>query len=375
MKIQICHQISLIDEQQWNALVQDNNPFLRYEFLAALEKHDCVGEKFGWLPRHIAIYQDDELVGAMPLYEKHNSYGEFVFDQSWAEAWQQHGLRYFPKLVSSIPYTPALGQRLLIKTENLADLLYPLLMKTLQELTLHRQASGFHILFPQTAELEWLKKQGLFIRHDCQFHWHNKRYSHFNDFLAQLSSRKRKNIIKERQAVANAGVTLKRLNGYQASEQDWRKMAHFYERTFTEKWGTATLNYEFFKTVAEKLPEQVVLVLAQQNNTCIAGALMFCSDTHLYGRFWGCDKTIKGLHFEACYYQGIEYCIENNLAIFEPGAQGEHKVSRGFIPTLTRSAHYLMENPFEQSIIKFVEYEKTNVFNYIDHINQHLPYK
>ncbi len=375
MKIQICHQISLIDESQWNALVQDNNPFLRHEFLTALEKHNCVGEKFGWLPIHIAIYQDDDLVGAMPLYEKYNSYGEFVFDQSWAEAWQQHGLRYFPKLVCSIPYTPASGQRLLIKTKQLSHSLYPLFLKVLRELSVQRKMSGFHILFPQQPELDWLKQQGMFIRHDCQFHWHNKRYSTFDDFLAQLSSRKRKNIVKERQAVVNAGVTLKRVNGHQASEQDWQQMSHFYERTFTEKWGTATLNYEFFIEVAKKIPEQVVLVLAQQDNICIAGALMFCSDTHLYGRFWGCDKTIKGLHFEACYYQGIEYCIENNLAVFEPGAQGEHKVSRGFIPTLTRSAHYLMENPFEQSIIKFVEYEKSNVLNYINEINQHLPYK
>ena len=374
-QIEVRNQIVQIEAEQWNALIQDNNPFLRHEFLAALERHHCVGEKFGWLPRHIAVYQDEELVAAMPLYEKYNSYGEFVFDQSWADAWQQHGLRYFPKLVSSIPYTPALGQRLLVKKGASTETFYPLLIKVLKEAASQIEASGFHILFPQSTELQWLKEQGMLIRHDCQFHWHNKNYANFDDFLEQLSSRKRKNIIKERQAVVKAGVTLKRLNGHQASDEDWQIMAHFYERTFNEKWGTATLNCAFFQEVAKRLPDQIVLVLAEQHNKCIAGALMFCSDSHLYGRFWGCDKTIKGLHFEACYYQGIEYCIENKLSVFEPGAQGEHKVSRGFVPTLTRSAHFLMHNPFEQSILHFIEHEKTNVLNYIDEINQHLPYK
>ena len=374
-QIEIYNQIVQIEAAQWNALVDDNNPFLRHEFLAALETHDCVGEKFGWLPRHIAVYQNKELVAAMPLYEKYNSYGEFVFDQAWADAWQQHGLRYFPKLVSSIPYTPALGQRLLVKKSDSTDIFYPLLIKILKEAASQLNASGFHILFPHNAELQWLKEQGMLIRHDCQFHWYNKNYSSFDDFLQQLSSRKRKNIIKERQAVVNAGVLVKRLNGYQASEQDWQQMAHFYQRTFNEKWGTATLNCAFFQAVARQLPEQIVLVLAEQDNKCIAGALMFCSDTRLYGRFWGCDKTIKGLHFEACYYQGIEYCIENKLAVFEPGAQGEHKISRGFVPTLTRSAHFLMHNPFEQSIVQFIQHEKANVLNYIDKINQNLPYK
>jgi len=374
LQIEVCNQLAQIESTQWNALVQGNNPFLRQEFLAALETHACVGKNFGWLPRHIAVYQDDELVAAMPLYEKYNSYGEFVFDNAWADAWQQHGFRYFPKLVSAVPYTPAMGQRLLVKT-SLTESHYPLLLNTLKEVASQINASGFHILFPQQQEMHWLAQQGMMIRHDCQFHWHNKNYSSFDDFLGQLSSRKRKNIIKERQSVENAGVTLKRLNGYQATDQDWQKFAHFYERTFAEKWGTATLNYPFFKEIAQKLPEQVLLVLAEQNNECIAGALMYRSDTRLYGRFWGCDKTIRGLHFEACYYQGIEYCIEQGLEVFEPGAQGEHKVARGFVPTLTRSAHFLMHDHFAQAIERFVEHEKENVLHYINNVNQHLPYK
>jgi len=374
VQIEICKQIAQIEPEQWNALVQDNNPFLRHEFLSALETHGCVGEHFGWLPRHIAVYQEDELVAAMPLYEKYNSYGEFVFDNAWAQAWQQHGLRYFPKLVSSIPYTPAIGQRLLVKA-SLEASHYPVLLSVLEEVAEQTSASGTHILFPEAQELQWLEHQGALIRHDCQFHWQNKGYSSFDEFLAQLSSRKRKNIMKERQSVAQAGVTLKRLDGYQATDNDWKKMAHFYQRTFDEKWGTATLNYDFFREVARKMPEQVVLVLAERDGQCLAGALMYRSASRLYGRFWGCDETVKGLHFEACYYQGIEYCIEQGLEFFEPGAQGEHKVARGFVPTLTRSAHFMRHEHFKQAIEQFVEHEKNNVLAYIEHINQHLPYK
>lgn len=374
MQTKICRQIKDIDSTQWNALIQDNNPFLRHEFLSALETHGCVGEHFGWIPRHIAVYEKEQLIAAMPLYEKYNSYGEFVFDNAWADAWHKSGLHYFPKLVSSIPYTPAMGQRLLVKA-SLPESYYPVLLDAVRELASQINASGFHILFAEAQEQKWLAKQGMMTRHDCQFHWTNKNYSSFDDFLSRLTSRKRKNIIKERLDVANAGVTLKRLNGYQATEQDWEKFAHFYARTFSEKWGKATLNYPFFSEVAQKLPEQVLLVLAEQDNECIAGALMYRSDTRLYGRFWGCDKTIKGLHFETCYYQGIEYCIEQGLSVFEPGAQGEHKVSRGFVPTLTHSAHFLMENHFKQAIDNFIDHEKKNVLHYINDVNQHLPYK
>ena len=374
MQIEICNQLQQIDPEQWNALVQDNNPFLRHEFLSALETHQCVGEHFGWLPRHIAIYQQDELVAAMPLYEKYNSYGEFVFDNAWANAWHQHGLQYFPKLVSAIPYTPATGQRMLVKSE-LQQSHYPVLLNVIEQVAEKVDASGAHILFPETEQLQWLQANELMIRHDCQYHWHNQSYQSFDDFLSRLSSRKRKNIVKERQSVKQSGVTLRRLNGYEASDDDWKNMARFYERTFAEKWGTATLNYDFFREVARTMPKQVLLVLAEQNNTCIAGAMLYRSNSRLYGRFWGCDKTVRGLHFEACYYQGIEYCIEHGLKVFEPGAQGEHKIARGFVPTLTRSAHYMRHGHFKEAIAQFIEQEKLNVLSYIDETSKNLPYK
>jgi len=320
MEIKICSSISGIDKQHWNSLVIDNNPFTRYEFLHALEVHQCVGEKFGWIPKHIVIYEDKTLIGAMPLYEKHNSYGEFVFDQAWSEAYRRYGLEYFPKLVSSIPYTPIQGQRLL-SNPGMEKIVFPALLNTVKELAKQEHYSSFHCLFPTANEQQWMQSQDLYSRYDCQFHWSNNHYKNFEHFLSSLSSRKRKNIRKERNSVDSSGVKIRILDGHSATEQDWRNFTHFYQSTFAEKWGMATLNYEFFKDVADNIPEQIVLVLADYKDNCIAGSLMYKSDTTLYGRFWGCDETIDNLHFECCYYQGIDYCIENNLQKFEPGAQ------------------------------------------------------
>ena len=378
-KIKIHQNISSIPKEQWNTLIVDNNPFIRHEFLHALERHECVGKAFGWLPRHIAIYENNksaqsQLVAAMPLYEKHNSYGEFVFDHAWAEAWQRAGLNYFPKLVSSVPYTPAQGQRMLTKPEALHRFA-PVLLQVAKEIVKQNHMSGCHILFPAASEQEWLEQQGLFVRHDCQFHWHNKSYQHFDDFLAVLTAKKRKNIRQERKRVQQSGIKLRLLDGHTAKTQDWDDMARFYQKTFDEKWGTATLNAGFFKEVAKALPDQTVLVLADKNDKCIAGSLMFRSDTTLYGRYWGCEEEVDKLHFEACYYQGIEYCIEQGLDTFEPGAQGEHKIARGFLPTLTKSSHWLTDNPYQQSIKTYIEHEQTAIAEYINDCNRHSPYK
>ena len=374
MEIKICQSISEIDKQQWNDLLWDNNPFCRHEFLHTLEVHQCVAEKFGWIPRHIAVYEGQQLIGAMPLYEKHNSYGEFVFDNAWSDAYQRHGLQYFPKLVSCIPYTPIQGQRLL-SVKGQEQTVYAILLKTVKQIAQQYHYSGFHCLFPAHSEQQWLETQQLYTRHDCQFHWHNKNYKDFDEFLSHFTSRKRKNIRKERDSVKQKGVTFRVLNGANSSADDWQNFTRFYQSTFTEKWGMATLNLDFFKTIANSLPDQVVLVLADYKEQCIAGSLMYRSDTTLYGRFWGCVESIDNLHFEACYYQGIEYCIEHGLSKFEPGAQGEHKIARGFIPTLTKSSHFLSEPHFKASIEQFIQHEKTNVKHYIQQLNEHLPYK
>ena len=373
IQINIHSEIKQIPAKDWNNLVRDNNPFLRHEFLLALENNSCVSDQFGWNPCHIAIHKKGILVAAMPLYSKMNSYGEFVFDHAWADAYQRNQLAYYPKLVSAIPYTPASGQRLLC-TENNQDELFPLLIETVKQFAKQHSFSGFHCLFPLSEELNWMKSQNLLIRNDCQFHWHNQNYKDFDDFLTLLEKKKRKNIRQERKRVQQQDISLRVLNGHTATTKDWDTFTSFYEQTFAEKHGTATLNSGFFKEVATQLPDQTILVLADRpNGQCVAGSLMYTSDTTLYGRHWGCSEQVDKLHFEACYYQGIEYCIKHKLSFFEPGAQGEHKIARGFIPTLTRSAHWLNQSPFEESIQQFVLHEKKGVEYYMQSLKS--PYK
>lgn len=378
MKIKIHSEISQLPAKEWNLLVEDNNPFMRHEFLEALENHGCVGPEFGWIPCHIGIYEDDGLIAAMPLYQKYNSYGEFVFDHAWADAYKRSGMDYFPKLVSSIPYTPASGQRMLSNAEAPEEH-YKLLMQTMAQLATDNNFSSFHCLFPKAEQLDWLSKLNLngsnvLLRHDCQFHWNNQGYETFEDFLMKLTAKKRKNVRQERKRMQQSGVTLRLLDGHTATEQDWQDLAYFYKTTFEEKWSTPTLNKGFFQEVAKNLPDQVFLVLADlPSGECIAGSLMFRSDTKLYGRHWGCTHQVDKLHFEACYYQGIEYCIRNSLQVFEPGAQGEHKVARGFIPTETRSAHWLNNSPYQDSIAQYVDHECKAVTEYREQLKS--PYQ
>ena len=354
--------------------MQDNHPFLRHEFLHAMEEHLCVGETFGWLPRHLGVYDDnDALLGAMPLYEKHNSYGEFVFDHAWADAYLRNGLSYYPKLVSAIPYTPAQGQRLLVRPE-LQAAIYPLLLDRAIQLTRQLGCSGFHCLFPLPEEHRFLGQQ-LLSRHDCQFHWRNHHYRDFESFLSRLNAKKRKNIRQERRRAASSGVVIRRLDGHSATAQDWRDFTRFYEQTFREKWGMATFNYEFFSTVARQMPDQIVLVLADIEGRCIAGALMYRSDRTLYGRHWGCVLQIDALHFEVCYYQGIEYCIDQGLELFEPGAQGEHKMARGFLPVRTKSSHWIDDERFREPIARYVQHECAAVSDYIATLAASSPYR
>lgn len=378
LSIKIHPALDEIPCEKWNALLKDNNPFIKHEFLNALEQHHCATPNFGWVAHHIAIYLADELVAAMPVYEKYNSYGEFVFDHAWVEAWQRAGLAYFPKLVTAIPYTPTQGQRLLVKAIDhySASELQTLLWKTVQTLAKQRQASGVHVLFADEAEQNFLEQgEGVFARHDCQFHWHNQAYKTFDDFLMQLTTKKRKNIRQERKRVQKAGVTFRVLDGHTATDKDWQQFNQFYQNTFNEKNGIATLNEAFFKAVAKALPKQVVLVMADQSEECIAGALMYRSEQQLYGRYWGCSKQVNALHFEACYYQGIEYCIRHGLQSFEPGAQGEHKIARGFLPTLTHSSHWMTDNPFQDGIQQYVKQEQSAIADYIAECTQHSPYK
>ena len=373
MDIKIHTNIDEIPRDQWNALVRDNNPLVSHEFLAAMEHHGCVGEAFGWLPCHIAIYEGGRLVASMPMYEKHNSYGEFVFDHQWEHAWNRSGLAYFPKLVSAVPYTPATGQRMLVKDGEMQYC--NLLAKTAVELGKHAGASGVHILFPLAEQQKILEQDGWMSRHDVQFHWRNRGYINFDDFLDRLTARKRKAIRRERRIVEESDVTIRQLDGKRADRDDWEAFAGFYDKTFEEKWGMATFNLGFFEEVARNLPEQVLLVLAEMDGEPIAGALMYRSDNHLYGRHWGCSRQVDMLHFEVCYYQGIEYAIANNLDVFEPGAQGEHKIARGFLPTLTTSAHQVFEEGFRQPLTDWTAHERSGVAAYLESLESRSPYR
>ena len=374
MKIEIHSNIAAIPADQWNALVRDNNPLVRHEFLQAMEANGCVGENFGWLPRHIAVYDHGRLIGTMPLYEKHNSYGEFVFDHAWADAYKRSGHAYFPKMVSAVPYTPCGGQRMLCNDSD-RERVFPLLLRTAVTLAGESGASGLHLLFPEAAEIDYLQQQGLMIRHDCQFHWHNDDYADFDDFLARLASRKRKTILKERRRVRESGVLIRVLDGHSATSRDWLDFTRFYEKTFDEKWGIATFNEGFFNQIGGTLPDSIVLVLADLDGETIAGSLMYRSDTTLYGRHWGCTEQVDFLHFEACYYQGIDYCIEHGLKLFEPGAQGEHKISRGFEPSATLSMHSLAEQRFHHALTPLLRQEERHVDRYIEAARSALPFK
>jgi len=374
LRVQIHNAIGAIPASEWNRLVRDNNPFLRHEFLYAMERHGCVDEAFGWLPRPVTLWEGDRLVAAMPLYEKHNSYGEFVFDQAWADAYRRAGLSYYPKLVAAVPYTPATGQRLLALPGQ-ESALWPVLLQTALELAKTLRASGVHWLFPAAEEQRFLHDQALITRHDCQYHWPNRGYRDFDAFLSTLTAKKRKNIRQERRRVCDAGVHLRRLDGHSASAEDWQTFTRFYNRTFEEKWGMATFNLPFFQEVAAKLPGQVLLVLAELDGEDIAGALMYRSDSRLYGRHWGAMAEVNSLHFEACYYQGIEYCIEQGISVFEPGAQGEHKLSRGFLPVCTQSSHWIADPRFQGPIADFTDHERAAVADYIEQMSVRSPYK
>ena len=371
--IQILNSIDEVDAKQWNALITDNNPFSRHEFLSALENNHCVGEKFGWIPRHIVILDNQQLIGGAILYEKYNNYGEFVFDHAWHNAYERHGLAYYPKLVSAIPYTPASGNRILFQ-KNHQKLVFSSIFDAICKICEKSQISSWHCLFANANEQDTLKQYDLSSRIDCQFHWNNQNYGNFDDFLANLRKKKRKNIRQERKRIAQSDVKIRQLDGNSATAIDWQNFANFYQQTFLEKSGTPTLNLDFFIQISKTMPDQVLLFLADINGECVAGSLMFKSDTRLYGRHWGCAEQVDFLHFELCYYQGIDYAIKHKLQVFEPGAQGEHKVSRGFVPTQTQSLHFIQDSGFKKPIDDFCNLEKSHIKAYMQDVNQHNPY-
>lgn len=374
MRIDIIEKLSSIALPAWNLLAGDDNPFLQHQFLTALERNHCL-EEYGWYPQHICLFEDDKLIAAMPMYIKDNSYGELVFDWSWADAYHRHGLPYYPKLVTAIPYTPATGPRLLVHPEYDYTTHASQLVQAAVEYAQNHSMSSLHWLFTDTRDTELLKQSGMMLRLGCQFHWQNHAYTSFEHYLDQFSSQKRKQIRRERKRVREQGIEIEIRHGHDMDEKLWDIYHKFYRDTFERKSGMPTLSLAFFTEIGQTMADNIVLILAKHQERYVASAFNLAGKTTLYGRHWGCDGHYDNLHFEACYYQGLEYCINERLSHFEPGAQGEHKISRGFLPTATWSAHWIANPEFSSAIKQFCEREQIGMQHYIDSLQSHSPFK
>jgi len=459
LQIEVRDSLADVSPEQWNALGLDGNPFLRYEFLHTLDVTGCLGDRTGWYPRYFLLWKGEgdgdgqTLIGAVPAYIKTNSYGEFVFDWSWADAYERNQMDYYPKLVSSIPFTPATGRRLLTRPDQPFEETVSLLAAGVRQFANSQELSSAHFLFLTEAECDVLsasRPEGIskagdtdagsstdagtdtdtntdtdtdtdtdtytdsdsaaesdselnaetdensnsdpdeidltalagdhLRRLDCQYHWHNDDYTSFDDFLARCTAKRRKTIRRERRFVSDAGLRLEQRLGNSLSEQEWRWVHQFYTSTYDRKWGNPSLTRRFFERVGEIMGEQVLIVFAYDPQDevpewPVACSIMFIGESALYGRFWGCRAEYNALHFEACYYQGIEYCIANKIEHFEPGAQGEHKITRGFVPTLTRSAHYIRHPQFRSAIANYLSQETPHIEQRCKGLADFLPFK
>ena len=366
--------IAAIPAAEWNALAGDDYPFLRHEFLLAAETSGAVSPDAGWHSRHLSYVHNSKLRAAMPLYLKNHSWGEFVFDWAWARAYEQAGLNYYPKLVSAVPFTPAPSPRLLLRDRKDTEAAAVLLDAAIQ-LAGETECSSLHVLFPAPDDLPLLRDAGLHIRKDCQFHWHNNEYSDFDDFLATFSSAKRKKTKRDRRRVAEAGITFRRLHGNDLDAAMWEIVYRLISMTFMRRGSLPYFSLDFFKEISRSLPKNILVILAEMRGEPIAASVFFESDRALYGRYWGSSGHYDALHFETCYYQGIEYCIDSGIALFEPGTQGEHKISRGFVPEATWSAHWLKQPEFFSAIGNYLDEERRHVERYMDAVDSHSPYK
>jgi predicted N-acyltransferase len=367
--------IAQISARDWNALAGASQPFLRHEFLLALEESGCAAPRTGWEPKHL-ILEDSagNAVAAMPLFRKGHSRGEFVFDFSWAGAYAQHGLKYYPKLLTAVPFTPVSGPRILLSPQADAKALTKLVVRAVIEYAKNAQLSSWHVLFPSEDIAADLDRAGLILRRDCQFHWFNHGYDSFEAFLGTFTAEKRKKAKRERRRVAEAGIEFDTRHGGDMDAELWRTVYSFYADTFHRHGHEPYLNLDFFQRIAAVMPGEMMLKVARIGAEPIAVAIFFVGSEALYGRYWGAGGNFHSLHFEACYYQGIEYCIQKGLQRFEPGTQGEHKVPRGFVPTLTHSAHYIADTRFAAAIRDYAAREARGVDHYAAAVNEHVPY-
>jgi predicted N-acyltransferase len=372
MHIEFIRSIHTVDDTQWNALLNDDYPFARHEFLAALEDSQAVDGDSGWHSRHLIVREGDTLIAALPGYLKDHSYGEYVFDWAWADAYQRYGQRYYPKWLGAIPFTPCRGPRLLGRDDAST---IAAIHHALTEYCQRKALSSWHLLFPEHAISNRFTELGSVQRLGCQFHWFNQNYRSFDDFVASFASRKRKNVLKERRRVGEQGFSFTTLTGAELQPEHWSFFHQLYQRTYLKRSGHGGyLNEAFFQALGANLAEHCVMVLAQLGHQTVAAAL-YLSDQHtLYGRYWGCLAEFDNLHFETCYYQGIDYAIAQGLTRFDGGAQGEHKLARGFEPVLTYSNHHLSDPRFAAAVADFVVEEGAMTRGYYQDAQAHLPY-
>ncbi len=368
--VEVATSLGAVPASEWNRLA-GANPFLQHAFLHALHESGCASEATGWSPHYLLLKENGALAGAMPLYLKSHSYGEYVFDWAWADAYHRHGLRYYPKLLCAVPFTPVAGSRILAANSNQRCALIA------AALALARQTrvSSLHCLFPPDNEAAELKAAGLMVRHGVQFHWCNRDYADFEAFLTGMNHEKRKKIRQERRRVREAGIGFEWVAGRDIDDALWRFFNRCYRDTYRRHLSTPYLNLAFFRELGRVIPDSIVMIVAVREGKRIAASLNIRSTTHLYGRYWGAVEFHPGLHFDACYYQGIEYCIANRLETFEGGAQGEHKIARGLLPVETRSAHWLAHPQFAQAVEEFLSRERAGIAEYVDELNDRSPFK
>ena len=376
MRVERIFGIEGADEAVWRALEPLDFPFFDFEFLRALERSGSIGGASGWSPIYLVCKGKGGVVGALCLYVKTNSYGEYIFDWGWAQAYREHGLSYYPKLVAAVPFTPATGPKLLVRPDVERGAVTRVLLDAARRLGDELSVSSSHALFLPERELDEFAKRGFAIRHSLQFHWHNRGYGAFSDYLNALEGKRRRQVARERRQLESEGLEIERLTGEALLPEHAAAMYRFYASTLDRKWGAPYLTREFFFEVFRTMRDRILLVLARDGSGHpIAGALNFFKGSSLYGRYWGASEGRRNLHFELCYYQAIEFAIEQRLALFEAGAQGEHKLARGFLPSLTYSAHEIRHPQFKRAIEQYIESEKEMIAEDIAAYAHRGPYK
>jgi len=372
----IIHEsIKEIDREGFNTIQDPHNPFLEYEYIDALESSGCIGPSTNWIPRYIVLYDRQKIIGSIVFFIKLDSYGEYIFDWEWARAYQRAGLRYYPKAVVAIPFTPTTGKRILVHPDYDFENCASIMIDSLMEFCSVENMSSIHCLFLDEQEMDLLTSKGFMPRITHQYHWHNREYSDFVDFLSDLKSSKRKQIRKERRSIEESDLEIKLLKGSEIEKEHIEAMWNFYCETNSRKWGNAYLNRRFFELIEEHFLHRTVMILAKKGDKYVGGSINFAKNSRLFGRYWGTTDHEQFLHFECCYYKLIEYAINNNVKIFEAGAQGEHKFLRGFAAVPIYSSHFIYEPSAKNAIKNYLEKERNYMKNLIISYNSQSPLK